>query len=326
MNIHYNFEIGMNYGFWGELKKPFFVLAPMADVTDTVFRQIIMKYSRPDVMFTEFVSADGMCSAGHDAVVRDLQYTPGERPLVAQIFSSRPENIYAVAKQIREMGFDGLDINMGCPEKNVVKQGACSALIKNPELAKEIILAAKEGAGDMPVSVKTRLGFGTDILEEWFPALLETKPAVITLHGRTRKEMSKVPAKWHRIKDAVEMAKGTGVMVVGNGDVKDLKDAQMKVEETGVDGVMLGRAVFGNPWLFNYDGIEPTIEEKLQVMLEHTKLFEETWGRTKNFDIMKKHYKAYVSGWNGAKELRVKLMESKTAEEVERKIQEFLGF
>lgn len=314
----------MNPGFWGQLKKPFFVLAPMADVTDTAFRQIIRKYSRPDVMFTEFVSADGLCSEGYESVVRDLRYTEGERPLVAQIFSARPEHIYAVTKQVREMGFDGVDINMGCPEKNVVKQGACSALIKHPELAKEIVLAAKEGAMDMPVSVKTRLGFGTDILEEWLPVLLETKPAVITLHGRTRKEMSKVPAKWNRIKDAVEMAKGTGVMIVGNGDVKDLEDAKMKAEETGVDGVMLGRAIFGNPWLFNHNGGEPSIEEKLRVMVEHTKLFEETWGNSKNFSIMKKHYKAYVSGWNGAKELRVRLMECRSADEVEKEALTFL--
>jgi nifR3 family TIM-barrel protein len=315
----------MPQGFWGQLKKPFFVLAPMADVTDTVFRQIIARHGRPDVMFTEFVSCDGLQSAGRDMMVRDLRYSEGERPLVAQIFGAQPENVYKTARLVKELGFDGLDINMGCPEKNIVRQGACSALINEPKLAQEIVLAAEEGAGDMPVSVKTRLGFNKDILEEWLPTLLETKPAAITLHARTRKEMSKVPARWNRIRDAVEIARGSGTLIVGNGDVTDLEDARRKAEETGVDGVMLGRAVFGNPWLFNREGKVPTLEEKLRAMVEHTKLFKETWGDTKNFDLMKKHYKSYVSGFNAAKSLRVRLMECKTAEEVERTVEKFLG-
>jgi nifR3 family TIM-barrel protein len=314
--------------FWHRLKRPFFVLAPMADVTDTVFRRVIAAHGRPDVMFTEFVSADGLQSAGRPAVIRDLLYTEGERPLVAQIFSARPENIFKTVELVKELGFDGVDINMGCPEKNVVKQGACSALIKNPELAREVVLAAREaaeaGEKKIPVSVKTRLGFNQDILEEWLPALLETKPAVITLHARTRKEMSKVPARWHRIRDAVEMAKGSGTLIVGNGDVTDLEDARRKAEETGADGVMLGRAVFGNPWLFNREGKVPTLEEKLRAMVEHTRLFKETWGETKNFDLMKKHYKAYVSGFSDAKALRVRLMECQNAEEVARQVEDFL--
>lgn len=318
-------HICMSQGFWSQLKKPFFVLAPMADVTDMVFRQIIAKYGCPDVFWTEFVSCDGLQSEGREAVIRDLRYTEVERPLVAQIFGAQPDNVFKTAQLIRELGFDGVDINMGCPEKNIVRQGACSALIKEPKLAQEIILAAREGAGDLPVSVKTRLGFYKDTLEEWLPTLLETKPAVITLHARTRKEMSNAPAKWHRIKDAVEMAKGSGTLIIGNGDVKSLEDAKRKAEETGVDGVMLGRAVFGNPWLFNREGYVPSVEEKLRVMVEHTNLFKATWGDTKNFDLMKKHYKAYVNGWKGAKALRIKLMQCKTAEEVERIVSDFLG-
>lgn len=325
IRIEYAFEeIVMNQGFWAQLKKPFFVLAPMADVTDTVFRQIIAKHGPPDVMFTEFVSADGLCSAGREVVMRDLRYMEKERPLVAQVFGAHPDNVYKTAQLIQELGFDGVDINMGCPEKNIVKQGACSALINQPKLAQEIVRAAQEGASKLPVSVKTRLGFNKDILEEWLPILLETKPAVITLHARTRKEMSKVPARWHRIKDAVDMAHGSGTLIVGNGDVTDLEDARRKAEETGVDGVMLGRAVFGNPWLFNREGKIPTLEEKLHAMVEHTKLFEATWDKTKNFDLMKKHYKAYVFGFKAAKALRIQLMECKTAEEVAQRVEDFL--
>jgi nifR3 family TIM-barrel protein len=314
----------MHHGFWRQLKKPFFALAPMADVTDTVFRQIIVKHGRPDVLWTEFVATDALCSAGREAVIRDLQYAPSERPIVAQIFGATPAHFYEAAKLVAELGFDGVDINMGCPEKSIVKSGACSALINEPKLAQEIIYATKEGAGEMPVSVKTRLGFGTDILEEWLPVLLETKIAAITIHGRTRKEMSKHPAKWNRIKDAVDMARGTGTLIIGNGDVQSLEDARQKAAETGVDGVMLGRAIFGNPWLFNRDGKVPTLEEKLRAMVAHTQLFEQTWGDTKSFELMKKHYKAYVNGFDGAKFLRMKLMECHSAAAIERKVEEFL--
>lgn len=319
------YRVFMTHGFWAQLKKPFFVLAPMADVTDTVFRRIIIKYGRPDAVWTEFVACDGLCSEGREHLLRDLQYVPEERPIVAQIFGADPKHFYETAKLVAELGFDGVDINMGCPEKNIVKSGACSALINEPKLAQEIILATKEGAGNIPVSVKTRLGFNKDIVEAWLPTLLETKPAVITVHGRTRKELSKVPARWDRIKAAVEIAKGTGTMIIGNGDVKDLDDARQKAEETGVDGVMLGRAVFGNPWLFDREGSVPTVQEKLQVMVEHTRLFEETWGETKNFQLMKKHFKAYVNGFDGAKSLRMKLMRCETADDVGKKVAEFLG-
>lgn len=314
----------MNHGFWEKLEKPFFVLAPMANVTDTVFRQIIVKHGRPDVLWTEFVACDGLCSDGREAVLRDLQYMPQERPIVAQIFGSTPANFYETAKLVAQLGFDGVDINMGCPEKNIVKSGACSALINTPSLAQEIVLATKEGAGNLPVSVKTRLGFAKDTLEDWLPTLLATKPAVITVHGRTRKEMSKHPAKWNRIKDAVDIARGSGTLIIGNGDVTDLDDARQKARETGVDGIMLGRAIFGNPWLFNRDGKVPTLEEKLVAMVEHTRLFEDTWGDTKSFELMKKHYKAYVNGFDGAKTLRMKLMDCHSADAIEARVKEFL--
>jgi nifR3 family TIM-barrel protein len=315
----------MSRNFWKDLKKPMFVLAPMADVTDAAFRRIIAKHGKPDVMFTEFVSCDGLMSAGRERLLRDLEYTEGERPIVAQIFGSKPENFQKTAELARELGFDGIDINMGCPEKNIQKQGSCAALIKVPELAKEIILATKEGAGDLPVSVKTRIGYNKNEIETWLPALLETNPAAITLHGRTKKEMSDVPARWDVIARAVEIRNElqSDTLILGNGDVKNLTEAHQKVQETGVDGVMIGRGIFGNPWLFSGRETEPSLEEKFRVMLEHTFLFEEIFSGVKNFAIMKKHYKAYVEGFHGAKELRVKLMDTNSAKEVDTIIKDF---
>lgn len=325
--------------FWKNLKKPIMVLAPMADVTDPAFRRIIAKYGKPDVIWTEFVSADGLFKGGYDVLIKDLAFTEEERPIVAQFFTSSPEMMEKAGRLAKELGFDGVDINMGCPDKSVEKQGAGAGLIKNPKLAQEIILGAKRGAGDLPVSVKTRIGYNKDELETWLPSLLEVSPAVITIHARTRKEMSDVPARWEYVKRAVEIrnnfydssGRKSETLIFGNGDVVDLDDAKRKAEETGCDGVMLGRAIFGNPWLFASKG--PTLivgaqrsdlGEKLKVMQEHTKLFEEIL-KHKNFAIMKKHYKAYVNGWDGAKELRMKLMETKNYSDVERIVVDYIS-
>ncbi len=317
--------------FWQKLNKPIFALAPMADVTDAAFRRVIAKYGKPDITWTEFVSADGLAlapEAGRKKLLRDLAYTEQERPIVAQFFTSIPENMKKAAELAYELGFDGIDINMGCPHDAIVNQQAGAALIKNPKLAREVLRAAIEGSHGLPVSVKTRTGFNKTELETWLPELLAENPVAVTIHARTRKEMSKVPAQWEMVKRAVEIRNElkSNALILGNGDVKDLQDAKQKIQETGADGVMLGRAIFGNPWLFkdkekNYI---PTIPEKLAVLLEHTKLFEELLGDIKNFAIMKKHYKAYVNNFDGAAELRAKLMESNTAQEVEEKIKEFL--
>jgi nifR3 family TIM-barrel protein len=308
----------MSKSFWYELRNPFFALAPMADVTDAAFRRIIAKYGKPDVMWTEFVSADGLFLGGKDALLKDLIFSEEERPIVAQFFTSRPNMMEKAAKLAVKLGFDGIDINMGCPDRSVEKQGAGAALMKNPELAAKIIKAAKEGAGKLPVSVKTRIGYNRDELEKWLTALLMAEPAVITIHARTRKEMSKVPANWDTIKRAVEIRNNlkSNTLIIGNGDVVDLKDAIKKANETGADGIMLGRAVFGNPWLFNKNKKNISVKEKLSAMIEHTKLYEKILPH-KNFATMKKHFKAYISGWNGAKELRIKLMKAKDAREVE---------
>lgn len=316
---------------WEDMKKPFFVLAPMADVTDVAFRRIINKYGKPDVFWTEFVSADGLVRApekGKQKLLRDLEFSEGEHPIVAQIFSSKPEMIKEAAKMCLDLGFDGVDINMGCPDRSIEKQGAGAALCKTPEIAKELILAAKEGVENkIPVSVKIRLGYNKDELETWLPELLSVEPSLITIHARTRKEMSKVPARWERIKRAVEIRDelGSDTFILGNGDVVDLKDAKNKISETGCDGVMFGRAIFGNPWLFDENKKDVSVKERLQVMVEHTKLYEELLGDIKSFNIMKKHYKAYVSGWDGAKELRIKLMNAKNADEVEDMVSSYLA-
>lgn len=315
--------------FWLKLQKPFFVLAPMADVTDASFRRVIARLGKPDVMWTEFVSADGLILApeeGKQKLLKDLMFTEEERPIVAQLFSSKPEIMEKAAALIQSLGFDGLDINMGCPDRSVEKQGAGAALIKNKTRAQELVYAAKQGAPGLPISVKTRIGYNKDELLEWLPILLETKPSAITIHARTRKEMSLVPARWEHVKHAVDLRNAIcpETLILGNGDAVSLLDAQKKVLETGCDGVMLGRAIFGNPWLFSQPAHVPSIQEKLKTMLEHTKLFSQLLGDVKSFAIMKKHYKAYVSGFDGAKELRVALMETSSFAEVESIVDDFL--
>src|SRR3989344_983706 len=320
-----NGTVGLMQGFWATLEKPFFVLAPLADVTDAAFRRTIAKYSKPfgpAVFYTEFVSADGLILApeeGKRKLLADLQYSEGERPIVAQFFTGKPDIMERAAALAATLGFDGVDINMGCPDRSIEKQGGGAALIKNPALARELICAAKRGAPGLPISVKTRLGYNKDILEEWLPQLLAENPAVITVHARTRKEMSKVPARWERVKKAVEIRNSLGseTLILGNGDVKDVAEARQKAQESGADGIMLGRAIFGNPWLFsNSQEFENRlVEEKLRVAVEHTKLFEELLPH-KSFAIMKKHYKAYAHGFEGAAELRARLMETQNANEV----------
>ncbi len=334
--------------FWDDLPHPFYALAPLANVTDAAFRRVIAKYGKPDVMFTEFTSADGLISAGRENLLIDLMYSEGERPIVAQLFSGNPEKMYEAARVVQKLGFDGLDINMGCPDRSIERSGAGAALIKNPPMAREIIRAAKEGAAPLPVSVKTRLGYNKDTLEEWLPELLAERPAAITVHARTRKEMSKVPAHWDRVKRAVEIRdefcrqrtdlacppklrrrRGSGeksvpcqTLILGNGDVTSIAEAREKAEATGADGIMLGRAIFGKPWLFAVGGKrsdfeEPPIRDRLRIAVEHAKLFEQLLGKHKSFAILKKHFKAYVEGFEGAKELRLRLMETENAEQVE---------
>lgn len=304
---------------WKDFKKPILIQAPMEDVTDTVFRQIITKCGKPDVFFTEFTNVEGMCSRGRDKVGKRLKFTDIEHPIVAQIWGNNPKNYFETAKLIKKMEFDGIDINMGCPEKSVVKKGSCAALINNHSLAKEIILATSEGAGGLPVSVKTRIGIKNIQTEEWASFLLGLNLDALTIHARTVAEMSDVPAHWDEIGKVVKLRDSTKkkTLIIGNGDVKNLNDAMEKYKKYKVDGIMLGRAIFNNLWLFNKN-INPekiSYQEKLKLLIEHIILFDKTWEKTKNFSIMKKFYKIYVSGMPDASVFRSKLMEFKTAQE-----------
>lgn len=312
----------------------------MADVTDAAFRRMIAKYSAherkdgtiggPDVMWTEFVAADGLMRAtpeGKKKLLADLWYAEEERPIVAQLFSSNEEYMEKAAQLAAELGFDGVDLNMGCPSNTIERQGCGAAMIKDPQKARAVIRAAKRGAGDLPVSVKTRVGYNKNEIETWVPEILAEQPAVLTMHARTRKEMSKVPARWDLVKRVVEIRDELSpqTLIIGNGDVLSLDDAYEKIASSGADGAMLGRSIFGNPWLFHpeKDLSNVSIQERLGVMIEHTKLFEELL-HFKNFATMKKHYKAYVNGFEGAAQLRAELMEQNTAAEIEAVVHAFL--
>ena len=310
--------------FWHALPKPFFVLAPLAGVTDPAFRRLIARHGKPHAMWTEFTSADGLCAAGRDRLLRGLAYTEYERPIVAQLFGAAPETMERAAALAVDLGFDGVDINMGCPDRTVEKRGAGAALCKQPALAQAVIRAAKRGARGLPVSTKIRLGYDRNELDTWLPALLEAEPAAVTIHARTRQEMSRVPAQWDAIAKAVDIRDrlGAPARVVGNGDAVDLADARRKARSSGADGVMLGRAIFGNPWLFDERRVLADVPaaEKLRVLLEHTRLFDELVGDVKSLDTMKKHYKAYLKGFDGAKALFLQLLEARDVKEVEARV------
>lgn len=305
--------------FWNNLKKPILIQAPMEDVTDTVFRQIIAKCGKPDLFFTEFTNVEGMCSAGRDKVGKRLKFIESEKPIVAQIWGNDPKNYLETAKLIKDMGFDGIDINMGCPEKSIVKKGSCAALINNHSQAREIILATREGAGGLPISAKTRIGVKNIQTEKWASFLLDLKLDALTIHGRTVAEMSDVPAHWDEIGKVVKLRNSLKLktLIIGNGDVKSLSDAMEKYEKHKVDGLMIGRGIFHNLWVFNKN-INPeniSYKEKLKLLIEHITLFDETWGKSKNFSIMKKFYKIYISGIPNAGDFRMELMKFKTADE-----------
>ncbi len=318
----------MDFGFWGKLKKPFMIMAPLADVTDSVFRRLIAEQKPPDIMYTEFVSADGLCHPkGREKLLVDLKYSELERPIVAQLFTGKPEKMLEAAQLCQELGFDGIDINMGCPDRKVEKQGAGAALIKNPARAQAIIRAAQEGAGGLPVSVKTRLGYSSTVeFENWISAIFETDPAVVILHLRTRDEMSKVPAHWEFASKLVALRGDRNILLAGNGDVVDLADAHAKAKELGLDGIMLGRAIFGNPWLFRGVHREDIpYPERMRVMLEHTKRFEDTYvaTKTKNFAIMRKFYGEYIASHPHAKQFREELMQCENYAHVAEVVQKY---
>ncbi len=305
--------------FWKTLSKPIVGLSPMDGVTDAAMRYITAKYGKPDVIFTEFVSADGI-KHGAKRLLRDFKFDEIERPVVAQLFGGNPESFFEVAKLIVKMGFDGIDINMGCPAKKVAGRGEGAGLIKSPALAAEIIEAVKKGVdGKIPVSVKTRIGYDQPD-PNWWKFLAKQDVAAVSMHGRTFKQLYQGKADWEALSEAAKVVRSEKTLFLGNGDVESVVEAKEKAKKYGVDGVLIGRAAQGNPWVFV--GKEATREERLKVALEHARKFEEIFPEDRFF-IMRKHLAWYARGFDGASELRQKLVQTNSADEVERAILEF---
>jgi tRNA-dihydrouridine synthase len=316
-----------------KLPKPFFVLAPMDDVTDTVFRRVVGECAPPDLYFTEFVNVDGLQSPGREKLLKRLRFTPVEQPLIAQIWGKDPENFFKTAQQLadgtfaRELGlpegvnFAGVDLNMGCPDKNVVRNGTCSALINDRELAGEIIEATKRGLdGRLPLSVKTRLGFSVVDLS-WHEFLLSFEIDMLSIHGRTRKQMSKVPADWEQIAKVRELRDklAPDTLIVGNGDVMNQAEGVELAERHGLDGIMIGRGIFHDPFVFAKHSPwgEFSKAERLELYAKHVKLFAETWRNGERpIPTLNKFCKIYINGFEGAKEAREKLMRATSTDEL----------
>ncbi|MBX4188519.1 tRNA-dihydrouridine synthase [Candidatus Saccharibacteria bacterium] len=308
--------------FLDELPKPFFALAPLDDVSDTVFRQIITDCAKPDLFFTEFVNVDGLQSPGRDHLLHKLKLTDIEKPVIAQLWGLKPDNFYKTAQELAGIGFAGVDLNMGCPVKTVVKNGACAALINNRELAGEIIDATKEGAGSLPVSVKTRIGF-TMVDMSWIEYLLSGKILnMLSIHGRTAKQMSKVPADWELIRQAREMRDSLSpdTLIVGNGDVMNRAHGLELAEEYNLDGVMVGRGIFHDPFAFAesspWEGWSK--EQKLDLFAKHIQLYIDTYkDNERRFEALRKFCKVYINGFEGASELRTQFMDAETSEQAQ---------
>jgi tRNA-dihydrouridine synthase len=306
--------------FWQDLPKPFFILAPMEAVTDVVFRHVIANAARPDIFFTEFTNAASYCSpAGIHSTRGRLTFTPDEQPMVAQIWGSNPEHFAQMSNGLKEMGFAGIDINMGCPDKSVIKSGGGSDLIRNPQRAAELIAAAKTAG--LPVSVKTRLGYSsTDEWRDWLTHILKQDIANLTIHLRTRKEMSKVPAHFDFIPEIKslrdEIAPQTLLTI--NGDILDREQGEELVKKYGVDGIMIGRGVFTNPFAFEKEKRDHSREELIELLNLQLDLFDKysTELEPRRFEPLKRFFKIYIRDFPGASELREKLMHTKSTDEV----------
>ncbi len=343
-----------NKYFWQSLNKPIIGLSPMDGVTDYSYRFIQKKYGDPSVLYTEFSSVEGIT---HDSstFLKEFLYDPEQGPIVAQIFGTDVDAFYQAAIVVCELGFDGIDINMGCPAKNVAHRGAGAGLIKTPELARQIIASVKQAAADwsngkslkagaptlkkrltdeikrrhdtlpasrqqrrlLPVSVKTRIGYDHEQVAEWIPNLLEMQPATIALHGRTLTQHYGGSANWDAIAKAAALAKNSGTLILGNGDVHSLTDANEKIAKFGVDGVLIGRATFGNPFIFKGHS-EPTVQDLAPIAIEHAEHFEKHFSTYEkyNFMPMRKHLGWYIRGVENASQIRTELFQSSSASEV----------
>ncbi|MDB5163604.1 MAG: tRNA-dihydrouridine synthase [Candidatus Saccharibacteria bacterium] len=302
------------------LPRPFFVLAPMDDVTDTVFRQVVGKCAPPDLYFTEFVNVDGLQSPGREKLLPKLRFSEHERPIIAQLWGKVPANFEKTAREVAEMGFDGIDLNFGCPEKTVIKNGCCIALVDNRGLAGEIIEATRRGAGSLPLSIKTRLGLKT-VDYSWHEFLLQFKLNALTIHGRTAKQMSKVPADWNAISHiaGLRTSLSPATKIIGNGDVMNRHHGEELAAKHKLDGIMIGRGLLDDP--FAFVDTSPwstwTKEQKIALYRKHVQLFAATWRHNeRKIYTLNKFCKIYVSGFDGAKELREQLMRANSAEQL----------
>ena len=316
----------MTENFWRELPRPFFILAPMEDVTDIVFRHVVSEAARPDVFFTEFTNTESFCHPeGIHSVRGRLTFSEDEQPMVAHIWGDKPEHFREMSIGMAEMGFKGIDLNMGCPVANVAKKGKGSGLILRPETAAEIIQASK--AGGLPVSVKTRLGYyEIDEWKDWLKHVFEQDIANLSIHLRTRKEMSNVDAHWELI-EAVknlrdEIAPNTLLTI--NGDIPDRKTGLELATKYGIDGVMIGRGIFHNPFAFEKEPREHTSKELLDLLRLHLTLFDKySQKENRQFKSLRRFFKIYVRGIRGASELRHQLMSTQSTDEVRALLDEF---
>ncbi len=342
----------MNKGFWEKLVKPIIGLSPMDGVTDAPMRFIAKKYGQPDIIYTEFVSVDGLWrieKRGETThkIWRELLYDKSERPVIVQLFGSDPDSFYEATKIVAKMGFDGIDINMGCPSPGLEKRGGGAGLIRDKGLAHRVIEAVRRGVSDIlnggdchvsgtklamtiPVSVKTRIGSSSPD-REWWEALAREELPAVAMHGRTFKQLYSGEADWEVLREASKIIKESGALYLGNGDVeKILPDGKVQLTSekiidigTDFDGVLVGRKAVGNPWALRKDGFEPSLKEKLRVATEHAKEFEKNLPGNK-FEIMRKHLTWYAHGFEGAGGLRRKLVVSNSSYEVEKIVKEFL--
>lgn len=314
---------------WNTLSKPIYCLAPMEGVTDTVFRQMILECGRPDLWFTEFTSVEGMFSRGDREVERRLKFSPLEKPLIAQIWGLTPGLFEQAADRLVSLGFDGVDINMGCPDKAVIKKGAGGALVDNWQLAQHIIQATKRGlCGRAPISVKIRIGNTKIVTEKWVERILSCGVDALIIHGRTVKEQSRVPAHWDEIGKAVKIRNKLGVqtLIIGNGDVRTLTEAYDKVAAYGVDGVMIGRGVFEDPFVFNnmISINDLALAQRLRLLSRHLELYEQAGYGERQFQSLKKFAKVYVSGLVGVKRIRIALMQTSSMDEMRQVINQMI--
>ena len=310
---------------WETLPKPFYVLAPMEAVTDVVFRHVVAKAGAPDLWFSEFTNATGWVHAGDKAIRGRLYKTDDEKPIIAQIWGGEPGDMEQLAAHCKELGFDAIDINMGCPVKSAVKSGG-SALIRKPEVAIAAIKAAKTAG--LPVSVKTRIGYSSkDEWSTWLRTLLEQDIAALTVHLRTKKEMSKVPAHWEIMDEIVALRNEVAphTKLIGNGDVEDRAEGAEKIKQHGLDGIMIGRGIFHNPYAFSENPKEPRTKQMLLGLLQsHLDLYDQYQVKTtRPYDTLKRFYKIYVRDFEGASALRDKLMHTKTTDDARELINQY---